>query len=55
MKNHPDDYSMVTYKAKNVLSDQGYVKRGVCIFKDGVVDEIIESKVKREENGDIIS
>ncbi len=44
------DFCVVGYKIGETLSEQGSVKRGVCIEKDGYLTNVIESKV--EKNGD---
>ncbi len=38
-------YGLVGYMAKNVLSDNGPVKRGVCFQKDNFLTKIVESSV----------
>lgn len=50
-RNH---YLAVGYKVKNTLSENGSVKRGIARVKNGILEEIIESKVGLE-NDDIIA
>lgn len=45
-------YGMVGYALDKTLSDNGYVSRGVCQTKDGLLNEIKErTKIKKEANG----
>ncbi len=45
-------YSIPTYKLKNVLSEHGTVKRGICFTKDGYLDHIEETfEVARNDEG----
>ncbi len=49
-----DLYSIPVYKLKNVLSEYGTVKRGVCFTKDGYLDHIEETfEVAKMEDGKI--
>lgn len=43
--NTPNKFSSVLYEAKETLSENGKVKRGVCMVGDNRVSEIIEAKV----------
>lgn len=40
------EYAMVGYKAKNTLTDNGSVKRGVCKEENGYLTNLIESKIE---------
>ncbi len=40
-------YANISYEAKNTLTENGSVKRGVCKEKDGFLTRLIESKVER--------
>lgn len=40
------EYAMVGYKAKNTLTDNGSVKRGVCKEENGYLTKLIESKIE---------
>ena len=42
------DYALVAYNVINTLSDNGSVKRGVCVIKDDELKSIIESKVSND-------
>ncbi|HCC67857.1 TPA: nucleotidyltransferase [Patescibacteria group bacterium] len=45
-------YAMPTYRLKNVLSESGSVKRGVCTVKNGYLEEIEETfDVKMDKDG----
>ena len=48
------EYSLVGYRVKNTLTENGAVKRGVCEVEEGYLTSLIESNVK-EENGKIIA
>ena len=48
--NVDNEYLLVGYKSKNVLSDEGKVKRGVCKIKDDSLVSLIESEVGRAGN-----
>ena len=41
-------YCVVGYLVKNTLSENGAVKRAVCIQKDGELEELIESSIIKE-------
>lgn len=43
-------FGMVGYKIENTLSESGSVKRGVCSFKDGYLEKLVESSVSKEIN-----
>ena len=45
-----DDFCVIGYKIGETLSDQGTVKRGVCMEKDGYLTRVIESKATKEGN-----
>ena len=48
-------YSIPVYKLKNVLSDYGTVKRGICFTKDGYLDHIEETfEVGKGKGGSIM-
>ena len=55
LKNGPsDEYGLIGYEAKNTLTENGSVKRGVCSSKDGYLTFIKESSVENI-NGTIIA
>ena len=43
-------YSSVLYKAKNTLSENGKVKRGLCFTDDACVKKLIECEIHEENN-----
>lgn len=43
--NSDNVFSSVLYKAKNTLSENGKVKRGLCVCSDGYVNKLIESEI----------
>ena len=53
MKNNRDrtHYLTIGYKIANTLSNHGSVKRGVIRMENGILKQIIESKIEREEKG----
>ena len=42
-------FAMVGYAIANTLSETGSVKRGVCNFKDGYLESLVESSVAKEK------
>ena len=46
------DFCVIGYKIGETLSEQGTVKRGVCMEKDGYLTDVIESATTKE--GDIV-
>jgi len=53
--NNPNNYGLVAYQAGNTLTENGSVKRGVCQVQDGLLTNIIESKVEKTQEGIIAS
>lgn len=45
-----EEFCVIGYQIGETLSEQGSVKRGVCIEKDGYLTDVIESKVTNENN-----
>ena len=45
-----NEYQLVGYQAKNVLSESGKVKRGVCEVKDGALVKLVECEIGRVGN-----
>ncbi len=58
LSNNSTDYSMVGYKLKNTLSENGSVSRGICSYETGFLTDVVErtniykkdNKVVFEEN-----
>ena len=50
----PNCYSMVAFRVKNTMTENGSVKRGVCESENGYLTNIIESSIERVEN-DIVA
>ncbi len=48
-------YGLVGYKACNTITENGEVKRGICEVKDGYLYDIVESKVKRVDEGIMVT
>lgn len=42
-------YALVGYEAGNTLTDNGAVKRGVCVIKDGYIDKVVESSIEKKD------
>lgn len=53
--NDEKHYGMIGYFAKNTLTENGAVKRGVCKVKDNYLQEIVESTLERVDNKIIAS
>lgn len=51
MKNCEDDktFASINYPIESTLTQNGTVKRGVCIVKDGEIQRICESKIENED------
>ena len=45
-----DDYVVVGYELEKTMSENGSVKRGICFANNGYIEEIIESKVQKNDN-----
>ena len=45
MDTNDKDYALVGYNVKNTLSENGSVKRGVCVIQNNELKSIIESKI----------
>lgn len=45
-----NEYSVIGYEIGNTLPNTGEVKRGVCFEKNGIVTDIIESKVNKDDD-----
>lgn len=50
MSQNTDDGLVLGYKAANTLSENGSVKRGIIVSKNGNLDGIKESKIKRVDD-----
>lgn len=44
-------YSIVGYKAINTIGNSGSVKRGICHYENGYLQNITESSIEKSENG----
>ena len=44
------DFCVIGYKIGETLSEQGTVKRGVCMEKDGYLTDVIESKATKDND-----
>lgn len=62
INNTDTDYSMVGYRLKNTLSDNGSVSRGICSSENGFLSNVVErTKIYKQnssvvyEEGDIVS
>ena len=50
-----NEYGLVGYLVKNTLTENGSVKRGVCQIEEGLLKEITESSIERNEERKIIA
>ncbi len=50
-----NEFSLVAYRLGETLSDKGTVKRGVCSVENNLLMGMVESEVKHDENGEVIS
>ena len=49
-------YANVVYQVKNTITENGSVKRGLCLLDDqGNFKEMVESSIEKDENGTIIA
>lgn len=55
VENHANNYAMIAYHIKNTLTENGAVKRGVCIVEDNYLVDLIESNVEKKQNKIIAS
>lgn len=56
LKNKPkiEDVGLVTFKAQNTLSNFGDVKRGVCEIKNNKIVNIVETKITKTNNNQLL-
>ena len=54
-KNNLKNFSMVAYKLKNTLSENGSVSRGICSIKNGILETVVEMHGLKEAGSLIIS
>ena len=50
-EHQPNEHAMVGYLVRNTVTDSGYVSRGVCTVKDGLLQEVTE-RTHIEKRGD---
>lgn len=53
--NSNEEYSLMGYRVKNTLTENGSVKRGICKEANGYLTSIIESKIEKVNNQIIAS
>lgn len=41
-EHRPNEHAMVGYLVRNTVTESGYVSRGVCAVKDGLLQEVVE-------------
>ena len=51
--NNCENYGCVAFRAGNTLSENGAVKRGICVVEDGNIVRIVESSIKRSGPGTV--
>ncbi len=54
LNNKSTDYSMVGYRLKNTLSENGSVSRGICSLESGALSDVVERTKIYQENSKII-
>ena len=54
-ENKPYPYGMIGYLVKNILSENGPAKRGICQVEDGNLVGLVETNAGRVESGKIIA
>ena len=48
-------YANIVYEVSNTMTENGSVKRAVCLEKDGLCNEMIESTISRNDNNEIVA
>ncbi|MBQ3048009.1 MAG: nucleotidyltransferase [Clostridia bacterium] len=51
----PKTYAIVAYKVGNTLTENGSVKRGICQVKDGLLTQMVESVVQKNNQDKILA
>lgn len=51
--NNCENYGCVAFRAGNTLSENGAVKRGICVVEDGNIVRIVESSIRRSGPGTV--
>ena len=54
-ENATGQYANIVYKVSNTMTENGSVKRAVCLGKDDMCDEMVESSISKNENGEIVA
>lgn len=54
LKTESSEYSMVGYRLKNTLSENGSVSRGICTLESGFLSDVVERTKIYKENSKII-
>ena len=54
LENDSTNYSMVGYRLKNTLSENGSVSRGICSQEDGYLSDVVERTKIYPENSKIV-
>lgn len=54
LSNESTDYSMVGYRLKNTLSENGSVSRGICSLENGYLSDVVERTKIYPENSKIV-
>jgi len=54
LENTSTDYSMVGYKLRNTLSENGSVSRGICSSDEGFLTDVVERTKIYKDNGKIV-
>jgi len=54
-ENATGQYANIVYKVSNTMTENGSVKRAVCLEKDGFCNEMIESSIYKNDRGEIVA
>jgi len=54
LSNDDTDYSMVGYRLKNTLSDNGSVSRGICSSENGFLSDVVERTKIYNQNNNVV-
>ena len=54
LSNNSTDYSMVGYKLKNTLSENGSVSRGICNSENGFLTDVVERTKIYKKDGKVV-
>jgi len=53
--NNPNKYALVGFEAINTIGESGSVKRGICSYTNGLLENITESSITKAEDGSLVA